>query len=156
MSKYFETKDGSLEAVSTKIAKEQPTIKKQEPNVKLERKTYFENKPGSLEDAANKVVSEGYIAEAKYSINMADASYIKGSELMKAMRQAKKDGNTKKALDDLDIVIQKQPTFAVTYNIRAAVKKVMGIDYCEDLKMFCNLTQNCEEYKKKCGHESKK
>ena len=59
MSKYFETKDGSLEAVSTKIAKEQPTIKKEEPNVKLERKTYFENKPGSLEDAANKIVSEG-------------------------------------------------------------------------------------------------
>ena len=40
--------------------------------------------------------------------------------------------------------------------IRAAVKKVMGIDYCEDLKMFCNLTQNCEEYEKKCGDESKK
>ena len=59
MSKYFETKDGSLEAVSTKIAKEQPTIKKQEPNVKLERKTYFDNKPGSLEDLASKVVSEG-------------------------------------------------------------------------------------------------
>ena len=59
MSKYFETKDGSLEAVSTKIAKEQPTIKKPEVNVKLERKTYFENKPGSIEDLANKVVSEG-------------------------------------------------------------------------------------------------
>ena len=58
MSKYFETKDGSLEAVSTKIAKEQPTIKKEEPNVKLERKTYFENKPGSLGDVAAKVVSE--------------------------------------------------------------------------------------------------
>jgi len=58
MSKYFETKDGSLEAVSTKIAKDQPTIKKQEANVKLERKTYFENKPGSIGDIANKVVSE--------------------------------------------------------------------------------------------------
>ena len=57
--KYFETKTGSLEDVSTKIAKEQPTIKKQEANVKLERKTYFENKPGSLEDLASKVVSEG-------------------------------------------------------------------------------------------------
>ena len=58
MSKYFETKDNSLEAVSTKIAKEQSTIKKQEPNVKLERKTYFENKPGSIGDIANRVVSE--------------------------------------------------------------------------------------------------
>ena len=59
MKKYFETKDGSLEAVSTKIAQEQPTITKPELNVRLERKTYFDNKPGSLEDAAAKVVSEG-------------------------------------------------------------------------------------------------
>jgi len=57
--KYFETKSGSLEEISTKIATEQPSITKQEPNVKLERKTYFENKPGSLEDIAAKVVSEG-------------------------------------------------------------------------------------------------
>ena len=57
--KYFETKTGSLEDVSTKIAKEQPTITKPELNVRLERKTYFDNKPGSLEDAAAKVVSEG-------------------------------------------------------------------------------------------------
>jgi len=56
--KYFETKSGSLEEISTKIATEQPSITKQEPNVKLERKTYFENKPGSLEDVAAKVVSE--------------------------------------------------------------------------------------------------
>ena len=56
--KYFETKSGSLEEISTKIATEQPSITKQEPNVKLERKTYFENKPGSLEDIAAKVVSE--------------------------------------------------------------------------------------------------
>jgi len=58
--KYFETKDGSLEAVSTKIAQEQPTIKKEAPKVTLERKTYFDNKPGSLEDvAAQVVVKEG-------------------------------------------------------------------------------------------------
>ena len=57
--KYFETKSGSLEEISTKIATEQPTITKEEPKIKLERKTYFENKPGSLEDAAAKVVSEG-------------------------------------------------------------------------------------------------
>jgi len=69
MSKYFETKDNSLEAVSTKIAKEQSTIKKQEPNVKLERKTYFENKPGSIGDIANRVVSEGLIKEDTYAFD---------------------------------------------------------------------------------------
>ena len=67
--KYFETKDGSLEAVSTKIAQEQPTIKKPEVDVKLERKTYFENKPGSLSDVAAKVVSEGFIKENTYAFD---------------------------------------------------------------------------------------
>ena len=58
--KYFETKTGSLEEKITQIAKEQPTIKKQEPQIKLEVKnTYFDTKPGSLADAAAKVVSEG-------------------------------------------------------------------------------------------------
>lgn len=57
--KYFETKPGSLEEVSTKIAKEQPSITKPEPNVKLTtEKNYFGNKPGSLSDIAAKIVSE--------------------------------------------------------------------------------------------------
>jgi len=58
--KYFETRTGSLEDVSTKIATEQPTLKKDEPKVKLTaEKSYFDVKPGSLADAAAKVVSEG-------------------------------------------------------------------------------------------------
>ena len=47
------------------------------------------------------------IMEAKgteYHISMKDASFFKGNDLMKAMRQTKKDGNTDKALDDLDMV----------------------------------------------------
>ena len=57
--KYFETRTGSLEDVSTKIATEQPTLKKDEPKVKLTvEKSYFDVKPGSLADAAAKVVSE--------------------------------------------------------------------------------------------------
>ena len=58
--KYFESKTGSLEEISTRIATEQPSIKKPELNVKLTtEKTYFETKPGSLADAAAKVVNEG-------------------------------------------------------------------------------------------------
>ena len=56
--KYFETKTGSLEEKITQIATEQQSIKKQEPNVKLETKSYFETKPGSISDAASKIVSE--------------------------------------------------------------------------------------------------
>src|SRR5210317_1825129 len=56
--KYFETKTGSIEEKITQIATEQPSITKQEPNVRLETKTYFETKPGSISDVAAKIVSE--------------------------------------------------------------------------------------------------
>lgn len=62
--KYFETKTGSLEDVSTKIAKEQPTITKKETTVKLTtEKNYLGNKPGSLSDIAAKIVNEETILE---------------------------------------------------------------------------------------------
>src|SRR6056300_700625 len=56
--KYFETKTGSIEEKITQIATEQPSITKQEPNVRLETKTYFETKTGSISDVASKIVSE--------------------------------------------------------------------------------------------------
>ena len=64
--KYLDTKSGSLEEKISQIAKEQPTIKKPETNVKLEAKTYFDVKEGSLAAAAAKVVSEGLIKEEKF------------------------------------------------------------------------------------------
>ena len=56
--KYLDTKSGSLEEKISQIAKEQPTIKKPETNVKLEAKTYFGVKEGSLAAVAAKVVEE--------------------------------------------------------------------------------------------------
>ena len=56
--KYFDTRTGSLEDAIVKVATEQPSITKQEPNVRLETKTYFETKPGSISDVASKIVSE--------------------------------------------------------------------------------------------------
>lgn len=67
--KYFETKTGSIEEKITKIATEQQSIVKQEPNVKLERKTYFENKPGSIGDIVNRVISESFIKENTYAFD---------------------------------------------------------------------------------------
>jgi len=66
---------------------------------------YLQTKPGSIEEAV--LISRGLITEAKgteYHITMSDASFFKGNDLMKAMNQTKKDGNTDKALDDLDMV----------------------------------------------------
>ena len=60
MSKYLESKKGSIEELSTKIASEQPTIDSTfKSDVKLTtEKKYLGTKPGSLADAAAKVVSE--------------------------------------------------------------------------------------------------
>ena len=58
--KYLDSKAGSIEEISTKIASEQPSIDRTfKADVKLTtEKKYFETKPGSLADAAAKVVSE--------------------------------------------------------------------------------------------------
>ena len=60
MSKYLESKKGSIEELSTKIASEQPTIDRTfKSDVKLTtEKKYLDTKPGSLADAAARVVSE--------------------------------------------------------------------------------------------------
>ena len=39
----------------------------------------------------------------KYDIGMADASFFKGNDIRKAMLQTKKDGNSDKALEDLQM-----------------------------------------------------
>lgn len=58
--KYLDSKAGSIEEISTKIASEQPSIDRTfKADVKLTtEKKYLETKPGSLADAAAKVVSE--------------------------------------------------------------------------------------------------
>ena len=105
--KYFETKEGSLEAVSTKIAQEQPTIKKPEPNVKLERKTYFENKPGSIGDVAAKVVSEN-----NGLVGVGGGRTTKGGPQMYAVTDTYHFGG--KGKDDVDM------SFRITAHVKAA------------------------------------
>ena len=65
-------------------------------------KKYLQTKPGSLEEAV--LISRGLITEAKYVMSVSDASFFKGNDIKKAMMQSKRDGNTDKALDDLDMV----------------------------------------------------
>tara|TARA_B100000035_G_scaffold274560_1_gene251018 strand:- start:27 stop:548 length:522 start_codon:yes stop_codon:yes gene_type:complete len=65
-------------------------------------KKYLETKPGSLEEAV--LISRGLIEQTEYTISMRDASFFKGNDIKKAMTQSKRDGNTDKALEDLDMV----------------------------------------------------
>jgi len=91
--KYFETKRGSLEEKITQIANEQPTIKKQEPQIKLEvNNTYFDTKPGSVADIASRVVSENYIVE-KLTPSFFNTIGSSESGLEKAAERASDAGN---------------------------------------------------------------
>ena len=65
-------------------------------------KKYLQTKPGSLEEAV--LISRGLITEAKYVMSVSDASFFKGNDIKKAMQQTKKDGNSEKALNDLDMI----------------------------------------------------
>jgi len=75
-----------------------------QPFNQTEDKKYLQTKPGSLEEAV--LISRGLMEAkgTKYHIMMRDASFFKGNDIRKAMIQTKKDGNTDKALDDLDMV----------------------------------------------------
>ena len=68
---------------------------------------YLKTKPGSLEEAvliSRGLVKKSLIERTEYTISMRDASFFKGNDIRKAMMQTKKDGNTDKALDNLDMV----------------------------------------------------
>jgi hypothetical protein len=67
---------------------------------------YLETKPGSLEEAvliARGLIEKKSLNEAKYQLGMREFNFFKGNDLMKAMNQTKKDGNSEKALDDLQM-----------------------------------------------------
>jgi len=70
MSKYLETKKGSLEEKITRIATEQATIKRKEPKIQLKAKSYFDVKEGSLAQIAAKVVSEQTDYQAKFKAEL--------------------------------------------------------------------------------------
>ena len=103
-SKYLNTKSGSLEEKITQIAKEQPTIKKTDVNVKLEAKSYLDVKPGSIADVAAKVVSEETEYQAKFKkelektgksvAQMSDAEKKAFFNKMDTMHKAKNETHT--------------------------------------------------------------
>ena len=60
----------------------------------------------SLINEARKIIQGKTLTEAvsKFEIQFDEVSFFKGNDLMKAMNQTKKDGNSQKALDDLTML----------------------------------------------------
>jgi hypothetical protein len=108
MKKINATYGMSKEKVTNQVAKEYMNMSasknkmmKKEGVNRAHR--YLETKPGSLEEAV--LIARGLMEAkgTKYHITMKDASYFKGNDIRKAMIQTKKDGNSDKALDNLDL-----------------------------------------------------
>ena len=59
-----------------------------------------------LINEARKIMQGETLTEAvsKFEIQFDEVSFFKGNDLMKAMNQTKKDGNSQKALDDLTML----------------------------------------------------
>ena len=56
------------------------------------------------------------------------------------------------ALIDFNKIVELDSTFAngIHFKLRSAMKKQLGINYCDDMKRYCKMTNQCEEYEKDC------
>ena len=56
------------------------------------------------------------------------------------------------ALVDFNKVIELDSNFArgIPFKLRAEIKKQLGKNYCDDMKIYCRITNKCEEYYKQC------
>ena len=56
------------------------------------------------------------------------------------------------ALEDLNTILEKDSSFAfgIPYQQRARIKKALEMDYCDDLKSFCEMTKNCKDFESDC------
>ena len=56
------------------------------------------------------------------------------------------------ALIDFNKIIELDSTFAngIPFKLRAEMKKQLGRNYCDDMKRYCKMTTQCEDYEKDC------
>ena len=133
--KYFETKTGSIEEKITRIATEQQSIKKQEPNVKLTvEKTYFETKPGSISDVAAKIVSE--------ALDPVNKAAVKKKFDDRKDKDIDNDGDT----DSTDKYLHKKRA-AISKNIKEEQEASCG---CGSECAHCKGIHSRDEIGKKC------
>jgi hypothetical protein len=152
--KYLDTKSGSLEEKISQIAKEQPTIKKPEPNVKLETKTYFGVKEGSLAAVAAKVVSEETEYQAKFKkelektgksvAQMSDAEKKAFFNKMDTMHKAKNETHTWTK----NVIYKKQKETGGEKEIIKPIKEGGMKDIATDRAELERLTKRVEDLRK--------
>ena len=97
---------------------------------------------GNINDYMCRATSYGFIFANLDSI---DSFYNDGEYILKeeALNLALKDFNT---------IIKIDSTFAngIPFKLRSEVKKKLGKDHCNDMKIYCKLTNKCEDYERDC------
>ena len=56
------------------------------------------------------------------------------------------------ALIDFNTIIELDSTFAngIPFKLRAEMKKQLGRNYCNDMKSYCKISDQCDDYEKEC------
>ena len=99
-------------------------------------------KTSNISDYMCRATSYGFVFASLDSI---DSFYNDGEYILKeeALNLALKDFNT---------IIKIDSTFAngIPFKLRSEMKKQLGKDYCNDMKMYCKITKRCEDYEREC------
>ena len=155
MSKYLESKKGSIEEKITQIASEQPSLDRTfKPNVKLESKTYFDRKEGSIANAAAKIVSEETEYQAKFKkelektgksvAQMSDAEKKAFFNKMDTMHKAKNETHTWTK----NVIYKKQKETGGEKEVIKPIKEGGMKDIATDRAELERLTKRVEDLKK--------
>ena len=64
-----------------------------------------------------------------------------------------KEEALKRALIDFNKIIELDSTFAngIPFKLRAEMKKQLGVNYCNDMKRYCRISNKCEDYERDCN-----
>ncbi|MEC7646456.1 MAG: hypothetical protein VX689_03110 [Bacteroidota bacterium] len=97
-------------------------------------------KDNNINDYMCRAISYGFAFSNLNSIESNDGKKILKKEALNL------------ALQDFNTIIKLDSTFAngIPFKLRSEVKKQLGKDHCNDMKIYCQLTNRCEDYEKDC------
>lgn len=96
----------------------------------------------------NKNINDYMCRAMSYGFAFANVDSIKSKENKYLLKKEALNSS----LMDFDTIIRIDSTFAngIPFKLRSEIKKQLGIDHCNDMKIYCNLTNKCEDYKRDC------
>ena len=96
----------------------------------------------------NKNINDYMCRAMSYGFAFANLDSIKSKE----DKYLLKEEALNLSLIDFNTIIKIDSTFAngIPFKLRSEMKKQLGKDYCNDMKMYCKITKRCEDYEREC------